>query len=89
MREQGVNGHIEMAAAFERAGFDCIDVHMTNMPPEAMGGCNDGHMTNMPPEAMEGMSPDMMANMPPEAMAGMSPDNVSYKQQKLQTINTH
>ncbi len=28
LREQGVNGHIEMAAAFHRADFDCIDVHM-------------------------------------------------------------
>ena len=31
IREQGVNGHIEMAAAFERAGFDCIDVHMQDL----------------------------------------------------------
>ncbi len=31
LREQGVNGHMEMAAAFERAGFDCIDVHMTDL----------------------------------------------------------
>ncbi len=31
LREQGVNGHIEMAAAFERAGFDCVDVHMTDL----------------------------------------------------------
>ncbi|HLL23778.1 MAG TPA: phosphoribosylformylglycinamidine synthase, partial [Kofleriaceae bacterium] len=29
VREQGVNGQIEMAAAFTRAGFDAIDVHMT------------------------------------------------------------
>ncbi len=27
LREQGVNGHVEMAAAFERAGFDCVDLH--------------------------------------------------------------
>ncbi len=31
LREQGVNGHVEMAAAFDRVGFDCIDVHMTEL----------------------------------------------------------
>jgi phosphoribosylformylglycinamidine synthase len=31
LREQGVNGQIEMAAAFIRAGFDAIDVHMTDL----------------------------------------------------------
>jgi len=31
LREQGVNGHVEMAAAFDRAGFDCIDVHMSDI----------------------------------------------------------
>ncbi len=31
LREQGVNGEIEMAAAFHRAGFQCIDVHMTDV----------------------------------------------------------
>jgi phosphoribosylformylglycinamidine synthase len=31
LREQGVNGQIEMAAAFDRAGFRCIDVHMTDI----------------------------------------------------------
>ena len=31
LREQGVNGHVEMAAAFERAGFAVIDVHMTDI----------------------------------------------------------
>jgi phosphoribosylformylglycinamidine synthase len=31
LREQGVNGHIEMAAAFDRAGFNSIDVHMTDI----------------------------------------------------------
>ncbi|MDD9942681.1 MAG: phosphoribosylformylglycinamidine synthase [Myxococcales bacterium] len=31
LREQGVNGHVEMAAAFERAGFDAIDVHMSDI----------------------------------------------------------
>ncbi len=31
LREQGVNGHIEMAAAFDRAGFDAYDVHMSDI----------------------------------------------------------
>jgi phosphoribosylformylglycinamidine synthase len=31
LREQGVNSHIEMAAAFERAGFDAFDVHMSDL----------------------------------------------------------
>ena len=31
LREQGVNGHIEMAAAFSLAGFDCQDVHMSDL----------------------------------------------------------
>lgn len=31
LREQGVNGQIEMAAAFDRAGFDAIDVHMSDV----------------------------------------------------------
>ncbi|HVT32794.1 MAG TPA: phosphoribosylformylglycinamidine synthase [Rhodanobacteraceae bacterium] len=31
LRDQGVNGQIEMAAAFTRAGFDAIDVHMTDL----------------------------------------------------------
>ncbi len=31
LREQGVNGHMEMAAAFNTAGFDCYDVHMTDI----------------------------------------------------------
>ena len=31
LREQGVNGHMEMAAAFDRAGFDCVDLHMTEL----------------------------------------------------------
>jgi len=31
LREQGVNGQIEMAAAFDRAGFDCRDVHMSDI----------------------------------------------------------
>jgi len=29
LREQGVNGHREMAAAFSAAGFDAVDVHMS------------------------------------------------------------
>ncbi len=31
LREQGVNGHVEMAAAFDRAGFASIDVHMSDI----------------------------------------------------------
>lgn len=31
LREQGVNGEIEMAHAFERAGFDSFDVHMSDL----------------------------------------------------------
>ena len=30
-REQGINGQNEMAAAFERVGFESIDVHMTDL----------------------------------------------------------
>ncbi|HLK88244.1 MAG TPA: phosphoribosylformylglycinamidine synthase [Polyangia bacterium] len=37
LREQGVNGQIEMAAAFDRAGFDAVDVHMTDL----LGGAVD------------------------------------------------
>ena len=31
LREQGVNGHVEMAAAFDRAGFAATDVHMSDI----------------------------------------------------------
>jgi len=31
LREQGINGQVEMAAAFERAGFDAYDVHMNDL----------------------------------------------------------
>ncbi|XOV79363.1 MAG: phosphoribosylformylglycinamidine synthase [Aestuariibacter sp.] len=31
LREQGVNSHVEMAAAFDRAGFEAIDVHMSDV----------------------------------------------------------
>ncbi|MDC9714840.1 MAG: phosphoribosylformylglycinamidine synthase [Gammaproteobacteria bacterium] len=31
LREQGVNGHIEMAAAFDKAGFEAVDVHMSDI----------------------------------------------------------
>jgi len=31
LREQGVNGQVEMAAAFDRAGFEGVDVHMTDI----------------------------------------------------------
>jgi phosphoribosylformylglycinamidine synthase len=31
VREQGVNSHLEMAAAFDRAGFTAVDVHMSDL----------------------------------------------------------
>ena len=31
LREQGVNSQFEMAAAFTRAGFDAVDVHMSDL----------------------------------------------------------
>jgi len=31
LREQGVNGQVEMAAGFDRAGFDAHDVHMSDL----------------------------------------------------------
>lgn len=31
LREQGVNSHVEMAAAFHRAGFAAVDVHMSDI----------------------------------------------------------
>jgi phosphoribosylformylglycinamidine synthase len=31
LREQGINGHIEMAAAFSLAGFEASDVHMSDI----------------------------------------------------------
>ena len=31
LREQGVNGQVEMAAAFHRAGFKTVDVHMSDL----------------------------------------------------------
>jgi len=31
LREQGVNGQVEMAAAFDRAGFESVDVHMSDL----------------------------------------------------------
>jgi phosphoribosylformylglycinamidine synthase len=31
LREQGVNGQVEMAAGFDRAGFSAIDVHMSDI----------------------------------------------------------
>ncbi|MCS5591957.1 MAG: phosphoribosylformylglycinamidine synthase [Gammaproteobacteria bacterium] len=31
LREQGINGHIEMAAAFTKAGFEAHDIHMSDI----------------------------------------------------------
>ena len=41
LREQGVNSHIEMAAAFERAGFDPVDLHTTDLmaDPQRLADC--------------------------------------------------
>ena len=35
LREQGVNGQVEMAAAFDRAGFTAVDVHMRDLVENA------------------------------------------------------
>ena len=42
LREQGVNGHLEMAAAFEGAGFTPVDVHMSQLldAPEQLARFN-------------------------------------------------
>src|SRR5690606_21896899 len=37
LREQGVNGQVEMAAALNRAGFRAIDVHMTDIVSGRIG----------------------------------------------------
>lgn len=41
LREQGVNSHIEMAAAFDRAGFEPIDLHTSDLAaqPERLASC--------------------------------------------------
>ena len=31
LREQGVNGQVEMAVAFHQAGFACVDIHMSDI----------------------------------------------------------
>jgi len=36
LREQGVNGQLEMAAAFDRAGFETYDVHMSDIIEQGM-----------------------------------------------------
>ena len=36
LREQGVNGHVEMAAAFDNAGFETLDVHMSDLIEQRM-----------------------------------------------------
>ncbi len=38
LREQGVNGQLEMAAAFDRAGFAAVDVHMSDIIEECRAG---------------------------------------------------
>jgi len=44
LREQGVNGHREMAAAFTAAAFDAIDVHMSEL---LAGARNLGHFDGL------------------------------------------
>ena len=41
LREQGVNSQVEMAAAFDRAGFTAVDVHMTDLIDQ--GATLDGY----------------------------------------------
>ncbi|MAI57185.1 MAG: phosphoribosylformylglycinamidine synthase, partial [Gammaproteobacteria bacterium] len=36
LREQGVNGQREMAAAFIKAGFDCFDIHMSDLVKDSL-----------------------------------------------------
>jgi len=36
LREQGVNGQLEMAAAFDRAGFEAVDIHMSDIIESGM-----------------------------------------------------
>ncbi len=43
LREQGVNGQVEMAAAFDRARFEAVDVHMTDLFAGRVG-LGDFHM---------------------------------------------
>ncbi len=44
LREQGVNGHVEMAAAFHRAGFAPVDVHMSDI---LSGRCDLAHFKGL------------------------------------------
>jgi phosphoribosylformylglycinamidine synthase len=37
LREQGVNGQVEMAAAFHAAGFECVDVHLSDIMAGRVG----------------------------------------------------
>ncbi len=68
LREQGVNSHVEMAAAFHRAGFDAIDVHMSDLlagrtpegfhAPVACGGFSYGDVLG----AAEGWAKSILFN---------------------------
>ncbi len=40
LREQGVNGQVEMAAAFDRAGFESVDVHMSDLQADRVDLAN-------------------------------------------------
>ncbi|MFZ1536073.1 MAG: phosphoribosylformylglycinamidine synthase [Chromatiaceae bacterium] len=37
LREQGVNGQVEMATAFHQAGFACVDVHISDLMAGRIG----------------------------------------------------
>src|SRR5690606_24102388 len=69
LREQGVNGQVEMAAAFDRAGFRAVDVHMSDLLSGrvsldsfrggvACGGFSDGDVLG----AGEGWAKPMLFN---------------------------
>jgi len=66
LREQGVNSHVEMAAAFDRAGFRAVDVHMTDILEDR--DASERLFTASPPAAA---SPTAMFSVP--AAAGRTP----------------
>lgn len=52
IREQGVNGHAEMAFAFDAAGFSAVDVHMTDILSGRVSLASfKGSIANSKPEA--------------------------------------
>jgi len=67
LREQGVNGHMEMAAAFERAGFLCVDVHMSDILSGDILGSSLGIFRNlkMPPRSLSCTNSGNALDKPP------------------------